>query len=226
MSPPLAHSLDIVAQNTGGRGDSHFKNVTLTQSGRMKTKLGQESWIPFTAHQTISVSACLFDWRARLGPFGMIVAHDALTIRGGQFDVLAFGLIPIVKAEHSAGLTRGELMRYLAELVWVPDALLCNASLRWREGGPSTLMVNAGEGLNAAEIALTLDSDNRIASLYAPDRPRSVGASFIPTAWRGTFSDYRQHQTRWLPFAGDVAWHIDGTWETYFQCRLESWSIL
>jgi hypothetical protein len=123
----------------------------------------------FTATQTISSRACLFDWRARVGPFGMILARDVLTESEGQFDILAFGVIPIARAEHNSALMRGELMRYLAEIAWAPDAI------------------------------------------------------FLPTPWRGRFSDYRQYESRWIPFAGEVAWEIEGKWEIYWQGRLKSW---
>ena len=60
----------------------------------------------------------------------MISARDALRDREARFDVLALGVIPIARAEHSSALMRGELMRYLAELAWAPDAILVNTALR------------------------------------------------------------------------------------------------
>jgi hypothetical protein len=50
-----------------------------------------------------------------------------------EADVRALGLIPIVRAERTPALQRGQLMRYLAELAWAPDAILHNTELRWRE---------------------------------------------------------------------------------------------
>ena len=153
----------------------------------------------------------------------MISARDALRDREARFDVLALGVIPIARAEHSSALMRGELMRYLAELAWAPDAILLNTALRWREDGPDSLAVSAGAGETAAEVMLSLDSEGRIAGGFAPDRPRSAAAPILPTPWRGRFSDYRHHDTMWLPFAGEVAWEIDGKEEVYWQGRLESW---
>ena len=114
-------------------------------------------------------------------------------------------------------------MRYLAELPWAPDAILLNTELRWREVGPDELAVSAGVGESAAEVTLNLDSEGRIAGAFAPDRPRSATAPFLPTPWRGRFSDYRRHNGMWLPFAGEVGWEIDGVEETYWQGRIEHW---
>ena len=225
MRPTLPDAVIDLAHRLGTPRQSDQTLVTLTQTGRMKTKMGSLAWMPFTATQTLSTTACEFHWQARFGPLGILSVCDALAAGKGQFDVVALGFIPIQKVPPIAALTRGELMRYLAELAWVPDALVSNPSLRWRAYTGTTLAVSAGEGATAAKISMTLDTDGRIARIYAADRPYSVGASFLPTPWRGQFSDYRFHEGRWIPFAGEVAWEIDGVWETYFECRLESWNI-
>lgn len=212
-----------LAIRLGVKPGDNRSGVKLTQTGRMKRKLGAESWMAFAATQTISTCACEFDWRAKFGPFGMISARDALERGEGRLDIMALGVIPITRADRTPALVRGELMRYLAELAWAPDAILRNTALRWRAEGPSTLAVSAGAGPTASEVILSLDSDGRVAGAYAPDRPRSVAASFLPTPWRGRFSDYRRHETRWIPFAGEVAWEIDGKPETYWQGRIERW---
>ncbi len=221
--PDLPASVYDLALRLGVNAKDHRSSVRLTQTGRMKRKLGVEAWMTFTATQTISTRACEFDWRARAGPFGVVSANDALKNGEARFDIIALGLIPIARAEHSSALIRGELMRYLAEIAWVPHAILLNTALRWREEAPDRLAVSAGTGERAAEIMLGLDSDGRIASAFAPDRPRSATSPILPTPWRGRFSDYRLHDAMWLPFAGEVAWEIDGMPETYWQGRIERW---
>ena len=189
----------------------------------MKRSIKAQSWMSFTASQTISTRTCEFDWRARAGPFGLVSARDALKEGEGQFDVTALGIVPIVRAKRSSALMRGELMRYLAELAWAPDAILRNTALRWRVDGPDKLTVSAGSGDAAAEVVLSLDSEGRIVGSFAPDRPRSASAPFLPTPWQGRFSDYRQHDGLWIPFAGEVAWMIDGKEEIYWQGYIEQW---
>jgi hypothetical protein len=177
----------------------------------------------FSATQAISTRECAFDWRARAGPLKLVSARDALKDGEGRFDVTALGIIPLARARHSFALTRGELMRYLAELPWAPDAILLNTHLRWRAVDPDTLVVGAGAGETAVEVTLSLDSEGRIAGAFAPDRPRMVKALTVSTPWRGRFADYRHHQGFWLPFAGEVAWVVDGKETVYWQCRVEDW---
>ncbi|MEO5755251.1 MAG: DUF6544 family protein [Mesorhizobium sp.] len=212
-----------LARRLGANPEIRRTTVKLTQTGRMKQRLGATSWMSFTATQTISTSECAFDWRARFGPFGMISVRDALKGGQGRLDVMALGIIPLARAERSSALMRGELMRYLAELAWAPDAILFNATLRWRDDGPDGLAVSAGAGETAVEVTLSLDSDGRIAGAFAPDRPRSATAPILPTPWRGRFSDYHRQGDMWLPFSGEVAWEIDGNETVYWQGQIERW---
>ncbi len=214
-----------LAARLGADPSAAARRVRLMQTGRMKTQLDATSWMSFSARQTISTQTCAFDWRARAGPLGLVSVCDALAQGGGRLDVMALGLIPIARAGHSAALTRGEIMRYLAELAWAPDAILHNTELRWREDGPDTLAVSADSGETASEVLLSLNSDGRIAGAFAPDRPRSATPPILPTPWRGRFSDYRLHEGRWLPFAGEVAWEVDGKEITYWQGRIVQWEI-
>jgi len=212
-----------LALRLGAEPKSGPRDVRLKQTGRMKPKLDAASWMPFTATQTISTRTCAFDWLAHAGRFGMISARDALTNGEGRLDVMALGFIPIARAEHSPALMRGELMRYLAEIAWAPDAILHNTNLRWREDGPDTLAVSAGSSEIASEVVLSLDSEGRISGAFAADRPRSATAPILPTPWHGRFADYRRHEGRWLPFAGEVAWEIEGSEIVYWQGRLVDW---
>jgi hypothetical protein len=199
--------------------------VRLLQTGRMKTAVDAASWMSFTARQTISTRTCAFDWRARIGPFGLVSARDALADGQGRLDVMALGILPLARARRTPALVRGELMRYLAELAWAPDAIASNPELRWRRDGPDTLAVSAGAGDTASEVLLSLDGEGRIAGAFAPNRPRSASAPLLPTPWRGRFSDYRRHAGRWLPFAGEAAWEIDGKEIVYWQGRIAHWAM-
>ena len=83
----------------------------------------------------------------------------------------------------------------------------------------------AGEGEAESEVALSLDTEGHIAGVYAADRPRSATPPLQPTPWRGSFSDYRYHAGRWLPFAGEVGWEVDGVEQVYWRGTLLAWKI-
>jgi hypothetical protein len=215
-----------LAIRLGADPKSAPREVRLTQSGRMKPNLERaSSWMSFTAAQTISTHACAFDWLAHAGPFGLVSARDALAHGKGRLDIMALGWIPIARAPHNVALLRGELMRYLAELPLAPDAILHNPELRWREIGPDSLAVSAGSGESESEVVLSLDREGRIAGAFSPDRPRSATVPFLPTPWRGRFTDYRLHHDRWLPFGAEVGWEIAGQEIVYWQGRMNQWEL-
>jgi hypothetical protein len=220
----LPEAVYDLAIRLGVKPQHNPSSVNLTQTGRIKRNLDSDTWMPFTATQTIAAHSCEFDWRARAGPFGLVSGRDALIGGEGRFDITALGFIPIARAKRTPALVRGELMRYLAEIVWVPHAILHNHAMRWRVIDAGTLSVSAGAGETACRVLLSLDGEGRIATAFAPDRPRNATAPILPTPWRGRFSACHLHHGIWLPFAGEVAWEIDGKEQIYWQGRVESWA--
>lgn len=222
-----AHGLAAVnelAARLGVSPTSESRTVTLRQTGRMRRDADSD-WMTFSARQTISTATSAFDWRARTGPMGTVSVRDSYSKGHGSIGVRLMGLVPLSPIAESTALSRGELMRYLAELAWAPDALLCNTSLRWRNGGGQRLIVGAGLQDGAVEIALDLDKHGRIAGAYAVDRPRAVKGGFSPTPWRARFSDFHQHLGRWIPFWGEAGWVIDGTYFICWEGFIREWEM-
>lgn len=213
-------ALRLGANETGVAGQT-----VLTQDGEMKLSLTSDSWHSFTARQTMAVTSCAFSWHARFWPFGCLSVTDALQAGRGQLDVTALGVIPLVRSRASVALTKGEMQRYLAELPFAPDAMLHNRALGWRVVNANQIAVSCGPAAMQTEVIFALNADGRVASATAHDRPRSVKAPHLPTPWRGEFSDYRLQHGRWIPFAGQVAWVINGVEVPYWRGVLSSWTM-
>ena len=213
-----------LAIRLGARVTPDQSGVLLTQKGFIKRSLDREAWMPFSATQVISSKDCSFTWDARAGRLGLLSIQDALTCGRGRLSEKAMGFLPLMNAKPSAVLTRAETMRYLAEIAFVPDAILQNGSLRWKQTSCDTVLVAAGTGDNEAEVSLWIGLDGRISGFYAADRSRSATPPFLPTRWSGRFMDYRLHEGRWLPFAAELAWIFNGELLTYFQATIERWN--
>lgn len=183
-----------------------------------------DRWMRFTATQRIDVQHPAFRWRAHTGPFGLLSVCDALQDDQPTLEVKMLGL-RIVRAAPNPSTTKGEIMRYLAELAWAPDAIMRNERLDWRVLGPDTLSVAYAAPSARGEVQLRLDCEGRIASIHAPDRPRKEGAAFVERPWHGRFFDYRWHGGRWLPFAGEVGWEVDGANFIAWRGELTGWTI-
>lgn len=221
----LPHAVSELALRLGADPACAFNAVGFAQSGKMRLSLKSRLWLPFSARQTMSVRSCAFAWNARFMPLGYLAVTDALEQGVGRLDVTAFGFMPLVRTKASAALTRGELIRYLAELPLLPDAMLHNHNLVWREVDASTLAVTAGAGDTFCEVAFSLGPDQRIISAFCADRSASAAPPFKPMPWRGEFADYRQQQGRWIPSAAQVGWVIDGKECVYWRGRIEHWGI-
>ena len=206
-------------------GNTSLSSVTLTQRGTMRDQPASRER-RFRAVQSISLRRPEFEWRASTGPFGCISVRDAMRDGEADLEVRALGLLRIAGVRGGAAAAKGEVMRYLAELAWAPDAILCNPALAWTVVNGQTLRVAAGQHLAHGEVELQLDESGRIGQVLAEDRPRKEDSIFVERPWRGRFFDYREHQGRWLPFAGEVGWVLDGQTFVVWRGILLSWAVV
>lgn len=213
-----------LAARLGVSGDARLSAVQLSQHGTMRNQpAGRE--MRFRADQTIELRHPGFVWRASTGPFGFISVVDALKDGQARLDVRAFHRLRIGGATGGETMAKGEIMRYLAELAWAPDAILLNRSLLWSVIDDRTLRVSAGLGGRRGELELQLNGSGYIEAVMAQDRPRKEGSGFVERPWHGRFFDYRKHEQRWLPFGGEVGWLVKGEMFTAWRGELMSWRI-
>ncbi len=220
----LPRSVRELAERLGASSEARLSTVTLTQSGAMLAHPGAREMV-FKARQTIALQRSAFEWRATSGPFGCFSVVDAFVDGEGVLDVRLFRLLRLTHMRGGPVIAKGEIMRYLAELALAPDAILRNASLGWSVRDERTISVAAGVGEARGEVELQLDDDGRIGAITATGRPRQEGKRTVERPWSGRFSDYRRHHGRWLPFAAEVAWTLDGGTFVYFRGAMASWSV-
>jgi len=215
----LAHRLGVSA---GGGG----RVVRLTQSGEMWLKPGSKP-LAFTARQTFAVAEVSFLWRARFRAMAGVSMQiiDYLVGRKAGLEGRLLGALALVHVTDSDAAFRGEAMRYLAELMWNPDALLFNTQLDWRVTDARTLAVATGEGARRCEVRLILNEAGDPVRAEADDRPRSDGRVFTACPWFGRGGDYRTIGGRRIPTRGEVGWIVNGVEFIYWRGRVESWSL-
>lgn len=224
LNASLPEAVAALARRLGAQ-PSTGGSVSLTQRGWMRGEAGGRP-MRFTARQSIALERTAFEWRAAAGPFGCIAVTDALEEARPLLAAHLLGLIPIARLSEGDALLKGEVMRYLAELAWAPDAILANPWLEWRVRDDARLCVGHGEGAARGQVELSLDAEGRIGAVFTPDRPRREGGAFVPRPWSGRFFDYRRHAGRWLPFAAEVSWILGGTSFVAWHGEIESWSLV
>ena len=94
---------------------------------RRDARKSSRPWRPFIAEQVISVHEPGFVWLARMQAAPLLYAHILDCYVGGEglLEVRLFGSLRLARAAGPQA-SRGELMRYLAELAWAPHAMLHN----------------------------------------------------------------------------------------------------
>lgn len=220
----LPEAVRNLALRCGAREDETAGAVSLSQAGFMRNGADDRP-MPFDAQETIQLNATEFLWEARCAPMRLLTVKDELRGEQGRLSLLAFGGVPILPAIAGLEATRGETMRYLAELPWAPDAILQNRDLTWRVLDTRTLVVSAGRGALYSRVVLKLGDDGLVCGVCAEGRPRREGRRFVERSWRGRFSAYQDRDGRRVPGRGEVGWVVEGSGFDCWIGELQDWRI-
>lgn len=208
-------------------------SVFFHQLCRMRMNPGDE-WMNLQAEQVIGVRKTGFVWYAEQKKklFVAMRVVDAYVDGHGYLNVRALGSLPIADMS-GPGADEAELMRYLAELPWAPDAILHNPQLRWRQLDEKTVEVEAGEGGALAKVRLYFDEAGDIVEMQADSRGRAEGMEVVPRPWRGSYSDYRKIEGsfagktgyRRIPTKGEIGWVLDDGYFSYWRGQIATYGL-
>lgn len=129
-------------------------------------------------------------------------------VRGqGLLEVRVAGVLPIAHAT-GAESDKGELMRFLSELAWNPDAILNASGLLWRQIDERTVEVSAPVAGGMAKVRQTFDAGGDIIGVEADDRPYLVEGKPQSMRWIGRFRDYKEFGAYRVPSYREIAWGL------------------
>jgi hypothetical protein len=185
-------------------------SVRLEQTGSLRTGGPESSWVPFTATQYITTDPPGFLWSAsvRVRRLVRVDVLDRYREGRGRADVTLFGLVDLDGDEGSAALNRGALLRYLAEGVWYPTALLPGRGVRWEGVDDRTARATLECGSVAASLTFHFTDDDEVSRVHAERRPRRVDGGYEPTPWTGRWRDYETRNGIRVPTGGEAVWHL------------------
>lgn len=194
-------------------------SVALEQKGKFNVGKEQPSWFDFSAQQQVSISNSSFIWDAKINFFPGIsfFVIDAYLQGYGLLKVKLMGLFPLIKKENIPAIDRSELIRYLAEAVWYPTALLPGNNLKWQALDDSSAIAHLINKDIEIALQFNFNRDGFVESVISHDRARTVADEYIPTSWIGYWDDYRNEDGMLIPHKGEVAWIIDDSVKTYWK---------
>jgi hypothetical protein len=220
--PDLPPEVVALATRMGAHTDETSDFAVFEQSGQMWRTPGGKA-MDFTARQSVRFGAPEFLWRAVTGPLSGVVVADYFVAGTGGLEAMLLGVFPLVRIIGGAGANQGEILRYLAELPWAPDAILANRSLVWTVLDAKTIKVATGLGAERGEITLGLNEAGLIANASAPSRLYAEKGRTTAHPWHGRFWDYQPMGGRLIPIRGEVAWTLDTGDFVYWQGRILGW---
>ena len=203
---PVRHYFENVLHED----QEYVGTVHLEQQGRLRISDADSAWQPFTATQYITTHPPGFVWDAtvRLGSLIDLQITDSYRDGRGRGTVTLLGVLPLGGDEGNPVLNEGELLRYLAEAVWYPTALLPSEGVEWEAIDAATAEATLTYGGTAATLTFHFNDDDEVSKVHAEQRPRRVGDDYEPTPWTGRWGDYVTRNGMRIPTTGEVIWHL------------------
>jgi Family of unknown function (DUF6920) len=203
-------------------GRPRLRCIRLTQTGTFRTRDEPAQWQPFRAVQHVVTAPPGFVWDATIRMAPLLSARVLDSYRNGAGWLRARLLGVFTVAEASGPETdSGEMMRYLAEAIWYPTALLPDERLRWQAVDEhSAVAFLRDRGL---EVAVTFHFDEEgLVDRSEAERFRIEQGHTRKVRWRAYCSGYEVRGGFRIPLQARVAWCLPEGEQEYFRGRIES----
>jgi uncharacterized protein DUF6920 len=167
------------------------------------------AWRAFTSVQEYSTRPPGFIWDAsiRVAPLLHVRVRDSYIDGVGAMRARLGGLIPLVDRRGTPELASGALMRFLAEAVWLPTALLPRANLAWTAVDDRSARVALTDRGTSVSIDVSFRPNGEIARVAAL-RYRDVNGRAVLTPWVGRFWEYEEIHGFVVPREAEVEWIV------------------
>ena len=171
---------------------------------------GGEQWKPFTSTQRAVMHRPGFLWNGRVAMLPGIAAHvhDSYIVGVGSLHAALLGLFTVAQVQGGGEAARGELMRYFAEMVWYPTALLPSQGVRWVAVDEDLAKATLVDGPITVTLLFRFDGAGLITSVHADARGASTGKDGVTVMlpWDCSVSSYQWRDGMMVPTTGEAAW--------------------
>jgi len=218
LPPPVRRYFRAVLTD----GQPLVSDAIIEHTGTFNMGKAAEQWRPFSSVQRVVTRrhGFLWDGRIRMMPGLTAYVHDAYIAGEGILHASLSGLVTLAELRGTPEMAGGELMRFLAEAVWYPTALLPGQGVRWEEAGDSSARATLTDGETAVTLLFGFDEHGLIRSVRAAARGRNVAGGMVQTPWEGRWWNYELHSGMFIPVEGEVAWVLSEGPEPYWRGRI------
>ncbi|MEY2687684.1 MAG: hypothetical protein RL375_1882, partial [Pseudomonadota bacterium] len=182
--------------------------ATIHMAGTFNLSATDEQWKPFTSHQRVVTRRPGFLWDARIALLPGVTVHvvDSFIAGRGLLRAAVQGLVTMAEQQGDGDIARGEFMRWFAEVLWYPTALLPSQGVRWEAVDEQSANATVMDGPLGLTLLFRFDEAGLITSFRAESRGGRVGDQLVMAPWEGLWSNYQTVAGVHVPFTGEVAW--------------------
>jgi len=192
-------------------------SVYLRQEGEMRTA-EKGNWMPFVAHQLSFISTPGFIWRVqvRFSRWLKLNGRD-LYEKGKGSMLIRLGYLFRVVNSSGPKIDQGTLLRFLGELVWLPQAVVLPC-IKWEQIDDKQVKVTMKYGKLEEEGRFTFSDEGAVIRFEAQ---RYMSGSKKP--WIVTLSPdvYEQFGSVRVPVKSEVSWMLDGRKWTWLKIQVK-----
>ena len=135
--------------------------------------------------------------------------------------VIVERLLTVMDQPSTPELAQGELMRFLAEAVWYPTALLPSQGIVWEAVDDSQARATLSDGPVTVTLLFHFNAQGLVDTVSAAGRYREVAGSQVATPWQGRFWDYQRRDGMLVPLAGEVGWQLEKGPKPYWRGQID-----
>jgi hypothetical protein len=181
-----------------------------------------DKWIPFASTQHFSAHPPGFVWDAKMkiNPLINVDVRDSYLGGRGTMSAKVLSLISVMDAHDDTGLDAGSLLRYLAEAVWIPTALLPSENLRWTPIDNHKALATLSDGNTTVSLEFTFNERGEISSFFAPARIHSLKGESKEFPWAGRLWNYQEKNGLMIPLEGEVEWQMPERNMPYYKGKI------
>jgi hypothetical protein len=203
-------------------GQPMIASVKVAHAGHFSLGETEAKWVPFTSSQAVVTRRPGFDWdaRMRMAPGINVFVHDAYVAGEGILHAALLGRVTVANLRGTPEAAQGELMRFFAEAVWYPTALLPSQGVHWEAVDNTSAKATIRDGEVTVTLLFRFNDGGLIDSVRAGARGRFVNDAVVPTPWEGRLWRYELRNGVRIPLEAEVAWQLPEGRLPYWRGRI------
>ncbi|QUH26034.1 DUF6544 family protein [Serpentinicella alkaliphila] len=200
------------------------KIVSVRLKQRASMRLGEDnSWMPVEAEQYFTSEEPGFIWRAniKVAPLINIAGRDKYHAGEGNMLIKPLSLLTVADAKGKE-IDQATLLRYLAETMWFPSAVL-EEYITWEEIDEDHSKATMTYGDITASGIFTFNEEGE-AIKFEAERYGEFNGVFSLETWSIPVSNYKEFEGIRIPTKGEVTWKLadgDFNWFNFEVVEIE-----